>query len=137
MPWKGCTWTTSTIWTSSSGRSQSWWVEPRYVFGWVHQIQYITYINNFFLCPHRKSCRATRTLCGIWTQPPMPWETVYGRFWFWWSIARVMQLWCKQNYGLNIMQSKVCPCVIFKFPEIQVHTFASQFIPLTVVRLSL
>lgn len=33
-----------------------------------------------FLCPHRKSCRATRTLFDIWTQPLMPWETVYGRF---------------------------------------------------------
>lgn len=77
-----------------------------------------------FLCPHRKSCRATRTLCGIWTQPLMQWETVFGRFWFWWSIARVIQLWCKQNYGLN-MQSKiisVCPCVIFKDPKIQALT---------------
>lgn len=34
----------------------------------------------FFKCPPRKSCRDTRTLCGIWTQPPMQSETVYGRF---------------------------------------------------------
>ncbi len=34
----------------------------------------------FFLCHPRKSCRATRTLCGIWTQPPMQLETAYGRF---------------------------------------------------------
>lgn len=95
-------------------------------------------IKSFLLCPHRKSCQATRTLCDIWIQPLMQSGTVYGRFWFWWSIARVIQLWCKQNYGLN-MQSKVisvCPCVILKILKYKL-ILASQYFPLTVVWLSL